>query len=167
MNTRQRKITEKTGLTLLEMMLSITLFTIFIASFSSTWVASRKQIAYVVNRSRLLRESFAARTWLSVDFSSATAVALGSNNDFTLTRANNSLVVYTLSIPSTMHYGRLLRYDSAVANSTMTVANHVSAFTSRVATNQFTANYEFSASTFSAPTNSAINLCMYWNKISQ
>jgi type II secretory pathway pseudopilin PulG len=157
------------GMTLIEMVMAVTIFTVFGASFSSAWSASRKQIGYVINRSRLLRESMTARTWLSVDLSSATLLNTDTSNYFSVTRTDGDTINYTLVKTGSMYYGKLERYDNNLL-STMTVAGHVSQFSAGPVadnTNQFVINYEFSGSTFAATTNPSIDLCMYWNKITQ
>ncbi|MDD2772672.1 MAG: hypothetical protein PHP45_03140 [Elusimicrobiales bacterium] len=72
------------GMTLLEIVVAGTIFVVFASSFSAAWISTRKQVSYIVNRARVLREAGTARAWLSVDLASATAVTTLSSlpNDF-------------------------------------------------------------------------------------
>ncbi|MFA5161539.1 MAG: hypothetical protein WC421_04780 [Elusimicrobiales bacterium] len=155
------------GMTTLEMLVAGALFMVFASSFSSAWITSRKQTAYMLERSRTLRESLAARAWLARDMKAATDVESHDESGyFVINPSGGHSITYTLELQEGATTGRLLRYEE-ISATTMTVANQVGSFSCSpvIDNSKFTANYELRSQGVASSTNPVVNLEVFWSRV--
>jgi len=153
------------GMTLLEIVVAGTIFVVFASSFSAAWISTRKQVSYIINRARVLREAGTARACLSADLASALAVTTTTiaPNDFFIQMPDSSTVDYRFEPEGSLV--RIRTYESS--STSMTVAKYLHSMNTGVDGSGSTSNFEFRISTngVTASNSPAVNLYMRWNKV--
>jgi len=124
---------------MLELTIAGTIFVVFASQFSSVWITTNKQMRFLMDRAKLVRETYITRAMLTSDFAYATQVTVVTADEEFHIDSDSHAGGYNYALKD----GKLIRFDP-LTNSSMTVTSCLGAMTTELHPGYFSTIFNFS-----------------------